>query len=205
MIGLLTVALLFCTINGDTMPTGITIQQAFQMCDNTEDAVLGCVAHFLDLNRDGNITRQECDYGLSQMTLPSVNITTDYIFNGCDTDQDGTLNMADWVHPNRTCLPTIGTWRITCLTCASNGFDMRFMMRRSSSTTRFFKDDPHRFKHHMPSSRVSKNATHKGDVEMNATMFDAKHIEERKHPGRNGPPPDAESNETTDIDGRRPK
>ena len=75
-------ALLAAFSLGDTMPTGVTLQMAYLMCDNSEEAVLGCAAHFLDLNHDGNITRSECTAGLAQMTLPSVNITTDYIFNG---------------------------------------------------------------------------------------------------------------------------
>lgn len=148
-------ALLLAFSRADTMPTGVTLQQAYLMCDNSEVAVLGCAAHFLDLNHDGNITRTECTAGLAQMTLPSVNITTDYIFQGCDTDGDDVLTMADWVHPNCTCLPTTGAKRIACLTCASNGFDMRTMMDKR----RFFDSNSHRYTDGMPVLNATTNET----------------------------------------------
>ena len=61
--------------------------------------------------------------------------------------------MADWVHPNCTCLPTTGAKRIACLTCASNGFDMRTMMKK-----RDFFDGPHRYKDAAPVN-VTTNET----------------------------------------------
>jgi hypothetical protein len=105
-----------------------------EKCDNTREAVAECALHFLDLNRDGNITRSEATTGLSRMShIPCCGMNVDYLFK-CDFDNDTMLTAIDWAwpRPNTTdmnitasrCLPTTTCLVIACDVCIKNGFVM---------------------------------------------------------------------------------
>jgi hypothetical protein len=138
-------------------------------CDNSREAVAGCALHFLDLNHDGNITRDEAILGLSNMIgIPCCNVTADYFFR-CDFNNDTVLNEIDWNWPpllpednpmNVTgkCLPTMTTLVMACDVCIRNGYDMSTLPAKKGQKKKVqrIRGEPDRTVYQMHSTDPSK-------------------------------------------------
>lgn len=89
-------------------------------CQFTREQSLQCLVDYVDLNHDGQIEESEFDYAKSHYLPPAAQrleriaeslgfkIPFSQLLRDCDPNHDGILTSWDWMHSQKTCLPTQG-------------------------------------------------------------------------------------------------
>lgn len=86
-------------------------------CDFTRDEALTCIAKYVDIDHNGEITSFEFERAKSLYTPPQLRVA-EWVLNrmgyyisiadvmtGCDANHDGRLTLIDWKESVKTCLP----------------------------------------------------------------------------------------------------
>lgn len=92
-----------------------------QECKNVNRTLLlSCFSNF-DANNDGNLSINEIDAGFTAVNFNYPLLTSQQLFDLCDVNMDGVLNMLDWNRYNSCCKDLISI-TYTCNVCYRTGW-----------------------------------------------------------------------------------
>ncbi len=97
--------------------------QGLGNCNRADAALFSCVDQLADINHDGRLDRVEIQYALDHKIRYPAGMTVEFAMQ-MDLNQDGYIDMTDWLNSTRLFYKDLMTKDMACFFCRQNGVNM---------------------------------------------------------------------------------